>query len=70
MVKRHIIILISVLVSAAGMISCADRVVIRKLDDVETYKGIILTAVTSAPNSVLGNMIPTVASTSERFFQK
>lgn len=37
MVKRHIIILISVLVSAAGMISCADRVVIRELDDVETY---------------------------------
>ena len=37
MVKRHIIILISVLVSAAGMISCADRVVIRELDNVETY---------------------------------
>ena len=37
MVKRHIIILISVLVSTAGMISCADRVVIRELDDVETY---------------------------------
>lgn len=68
MVKRHIITLISVLVSAAGMVSCTDRVVIRELDDVETYIGIILTAVTSAPNSLLGNMIPTLASTTERFF--
>ncbi len=68
MMKRHIITLISVLVSAAGMVSCTDRVAIRELDDVETYIGIILTAVTSAPNSLLGNMIPTLASTTERFF--
>ena len=60
MMKRHIITLISVLVSAAGMVSCTDRVAIRELDDVETYIGIILTAVTSAPNSLLGNMIPTL----------